>query len=45
MTVKATRLDYGQFLLSSRINYTLTYLADHIAGIYRGSNRQLRTLR
>lgn len=24
-----TRLDYGQFLLSSQINYTLTYFADH----------------
>ncbi len=24
-----TRLDYGQFLLSSQVNYTLTYFADH----------------
>lgn len=24
---------YGQFLLSSQINYTCTYLADHLAGI------------
>jgi len=24
-----TRLDYGQFLLSSQTNYTLTYFADH----------------
>ena len=29
MVPKATRLDYCQFLLSSQINYTLTYLADH----------------
>lgn len=29
MTPKATRLDYCQFLLSTQINYTLTYLADH----------------
>jgi len=26
---KITRLDYGQFLLSSQVNYTLTYFADH----------------
>ena len=26
---KVTRLDYCQFLLSSQINYTLTYFADH----------------
>ena len=24
-----TRLDYGQFLLSSQVNDTLTYFADH----------------
>lgn len=24
-----TRLDYGQYLLSSQVNYTLTYFADH----------------
>lgn len=28
---KVTRLDYCQFLLSSQINYTLTYFADHSA--------------
>ena len=27
--LKVTRLDYCQFLLSSQINYTLTYFADH----------------
>lgn len=27
-----TRLDYCQFLLSSQINYTLTYFADHAQG-------------
>ena len=29
MKHKMTRLDYGQFLLSSQVNYTLTYFADH----------------
>ena len=24
---------YGQFLLSSQVNYTGTYLADHLAGL------------
>ena len=28
-TNRITRLDYCQFLLSSQINYTLTYFADH----------------
>ena len=28
---KVTRLDYCQFLLSSQINYTQTYFADHSA--------------
>ena len=32
MSSRITRLDYCQFLLSSQINYTLTYLADHIDG-------------
>src|SRR5215213_6875427 len=27
-----TRLDYCQYLLSSQINYTLTYFADHSPG-------------
>jgi Transposase DDE domain len=27
--VQATRIDYCQYLLSSQINYTLTYFADH----------------
>ena len=26
---KVTRVDYGEFLLSSQINYTLTYFAEH----------------
>lgn len=30
MSPKITRLDYCQFLLSSQINYTLTYFADHV---------------
>jgi hypothetical protein len=30
MSPKITRLDYCQFLLSSQINYTLTYFADHL---------------
>ena len=25
-----SRLDYCQFLLSSHINYTMTYFADHV---------------
>jgi hypothetical protein len=29
MVQRVTRLDYCQFLLSSQINYTLTYFADH----------------
>ncbi|MEM7032218.1 MAG: transposase [Chloroflexota bacterium] len=29
MKEKVTRLDYCQFLISSQINYTLTYFADH----------------
>lgn len=31
--MKATVDLYGQFLLSSQINYTCTYLADHFAGL------------
>jgi len=30
MNPKITRLDYCQFLLSSQINYTLTYFAEHV---------------
>jgi hypothetical protein len=30
MSPKITRVDYCQFLLSSQINYTLTYFADHV---------------
>lgn len=30
--VQVTRLDYCQYLLSSQINYTLTYFADHSEG-------------
>jgi hypothetical protein len=32
MVQRVTRLDYCQFLLSSQINYTLTYFADHHQG-------------
>jgi hypothetical protein len=32
MVQSITRLDYCQFLLSSQINYTLTYFADHHQG-------------
>lgn len=28
-----TRLEYCQFLLTSPVNYTLTYFADHVAGL------------
>lgn len=31
--MKMTKEIYGQFLLSSQINYTCTYLADHLEGI------------
>jgi hypothetical protein len=31
--MKVTAQLYGQFLLSSQINYTGTYLADHVAGL------------
>ena len=38
-----TRLDYGQFLLSSQINYTQTYFADHAqAWSHDTINRYLR---
>ena len=33
-----TRLDYGQFLLSSQVNYTLTYFADHSEKYTHDSN-------
>ena len=32
MVQRVTRMDYCQFLLSSQINYTLTYFADHHQG-------------
>lgn len=32
--MKMTKEIYGQFLLSSQINYTCTYLADHLADIH-----------
>lgn len=32
MKAKVTRLDYCQFLVSTQINYTLTYFADHVTG-------------
>jgi hypothetical protein len=37
-----TRLDYGQFLLSSQVNDTLTYFADHSEKLPRFSHRYLR---
>src|SRR5437868_7766342 len=30
---KSTLLDYCQFLLTSPINYTLTYFSDHVKGL------------
>lgn len=33
MSMPVTRLDYCQYLLSSQINYTLTYFADHRVGM------------
>ena len=32
MSTRVTRVDYCQFLVSSQINYTLTYFADHSQG-------------
>ena len=31
--MKATAQPYGQFLVSSQVNYTGTYLADHLDGL------------
>ncbi|NEQ27764.1 MAG: hypothetical protein F6K28_53960 [Microcoleus sp. SIO2G3] len=31
-----TKLDYRQYLLSTPIGYTITSLADHLAGIIHG---------
>ena len=43
MAQRVTRLDYCQFLLSSQINYTLTYFADHSQGFTHDLiNRYLR---
>jgi len=43
MSPKITRLDYCQFLLSSQINYTLTYFADHVdVWSHDAINRYLR---
>jgi hypothetical protein len=40
---KITRLDYCQFLLSSQINYTLTYFAEHTERFsHDAANRYLR---
>jgi hypothetical protein len=40
---RVTRLDYCQFLLSSRINYTLTYFAEHTERFsHDAANRYLR---
>lgn len=35
--MKVTRQVYGQFLLTSQINYTGTYLADHVEGLNHNS--------
>ena len=43
MVQRVTRLDYCQFLLSSQINYTLTYFADHHQGLSHDTiNQYLR---
>jgi len=43
MVRRVTRLDYCQFLLSSQINYTLTYFADHHQGFSHDTiNQYLR---
>lgn len=43
MAQRITRVDYCQFLLSSQINYTLTYFADHRPGFSHDLiNRYLR---
>ena len=40
---RVTRLDYCQFLLSSQINYTLTYFAEHTERFsHDAANRYLR---
>lgn len=40
---KPTRLKYCQYLLSSQINYTLTYFADHTPDMSHDAvNRQLK---
>ena len=38
MKHKMTRLDYGQLLLSSQVNDTLTYFADHSEKYTHDSN-------
>ena len=39
---KVSRADYGQFLLSSQTNYTLTYFADHVPNVsHEAINRYL----
>ena len=41
--MKFTKLNYCQYLLSSQINYTLTNLANHLAGISHDKiNRYLK---
>jgi len=41
--MKISRIDYCQFLLSSQVNYTMTYLADHSERVCHDSvNRLLR---
>jgi hypothetical protein len=43
MSMRFTKLNYCQYLLSSQINYTLTNLAEHLEAIsYDQINRYLR---
>ena len=40
--MKVTAQLYGQFLVSSQVNYTGTYLADHLDGLTHDNVGQLR---
>ena len=39
--MKVTAQLYGQFLVSSQVNYTGTYLADHLEGLTHDNVRYL----
>ena len=44
--MKVTAQLYGQFLMSSPVNYTVTYLAEHLVGLTHDNVRYfLKTLR